>query len=157
MPLSTPNPKVRNCMITPRRRAVILDLPETIVKDVEQNALSQAAQKHGIDLDSSSKAEARRVILLNYTQPPGAPAKLTAENDERLVKTVKNSCDSRRMRLDEVILDAEIPEVSRSTVALHHSQSGVKAYRENTKFIPTPENRDKPEVRAREASIETSG
>lgn len=49
-------------MITPRRRAVILDLPETIVKDVEQNALSQAAQKHGIDLDSSSKAEARRVI-----------------------------------------------------------------------------------------------
>lgn len=71
----------------------------------------------------------------------GRPKALTEEEKDRLIATVKRDFDTRRMKLVDLRREAELSHVSDSTVYKALREREIKAYREEFKFILSPENK----------------
>ena len=65
----------------------------------------------------------------------GRPKVLSEAEKDHLVSTVKSNRDTRRLQLSDIQKEASLERVSKGTVlnALH--ERGLKAYRENKKFM----------------------
>ena len=71
----------------------------------------------------------------------GRPAVLTEVDKDHLVHTVKRNFTTRRMSLVDIRRESGLSHVSNSTVWKVLKQRGIKAYREEFKFILKPENK----------------
>jgi hypothetical protein len=71
----------------------------------------------------------------------GRPQSLTEAEKDRLVATVKRDFKTRRMRLVDLRREAGLSHVSDTTVFRALQERGLKAYREEFKFILSEENK----------------
>ena len=79
--------------------------------------------------------------VLDVTKRPGRPSILSAEDKDRLVAFVKRDFHTRRMKLVDIRREVGFGHVSDSTVYRALLERGMKAYREDFKFILTAENK----------------
>lgn len=110
---------------------------------------AERAAEGGFQLGSGAGASAENYSLLDLIAEDvldsnarsGRPSSLTVEEKKQLVRVVKRSFLTRRMRLVDLRREAGLSHASDTTVfrALH--EQGFKAYHEEFKFILTAENK----------------
>jgi hypothetical protein len=79
--------------------------------------------------------------VLDADKRSGQPEILTKAEKDRLVATVKRDFKTRRMRLVDIRREARLSHVSDSTVFKALRERGLKAYKEEFKFILNAENK----------------
>ena len=98
-----------------------------------------------IDLEDSPDQISLLQLLsskcLDFKPRSGRPAALTEVEKDHLVHTVKRNFTTRRMTLVDIRRESGLSHVSDSTVWKALNQRGIKAYREEFKFILKPENK----------------
>ena len=109
-----------------------------------QTAEQNTATQQGISAifeHSYSLLDLIAADVLDPNSRPGRPTVLTLNDKKHLLKTVKRSFSTRRMRVVDLRREASLSHVSDSTILRALHELGLKAYCEEFKFILTAENK----------------